>query len=223
MTSSRVIFVSAVSAEFHSRTPGEWHRFHSYRDVLDQAFRRIAPEYEVVLQENLPVGLGDLLETIDQEVSRSLLVVHLSGEMAGAAPAADSVVRLHARHPDLLAVVPSLRSSLVEESTISYTQWELYLGIHHRKPHLVFVAHPEAPRSPQFARFPRTSLHSVCICSASNRRAPISARFWTKVILRVRRFGRFSISELIPLLTLTSLRRKQSRERGRTGVTLLSN
>jgi tetratricopeptide (TPR) repeat protein len=154
MTPPRVIFVSAVTNEFHSRTPGEWHLFHSYRDVLDQAFRRLAPEYEVVLQENLPVGVGDLLETIDHEVSRSLLLIHLAGEMAGAVPTADSVVSLHGRHPDLLAAAPSLRSSLGEESTISYTQWELYLGIHHRKPHLVFLAHAEAPRSPQFAPAP---------------------------------------------------------------------
>jgi tetratricopeptide (TPR) repeat protein len=151
MEPRRVIFVSAVSNEFHKVPPESRHIFQSYRDVLKQAFRILAPHYEVIVQEDLPQGFGDLLETLDQEVARSLFVIHLVGDLAGFAPESASLRELHNRHRDLLDCVPELRDAVGNGLGITYTQWELYLAFHHKIKRLIFEAQPGAPRSPLFA------------------------------------------------------------------------
>src|ERR1700730_3104844 len=150
MPPSRVIFVSAVSKEFHTVLPQAQQRFHSYRDVLKQAFFTLAKEYEVIVQEDLPLGPGDLLETLDHEVARSLLVIHLVGDLAGFAPEAAPLGALQERHPDLLERVPELREALEQGMGITYTQWELYLTFYHGRGRFIFQLGPGAPRSPAF-------------------------------------------------------------------------
>jgi hypothetical protein len=86
MEPKRVIFVSAVSNEFHRAPPEQRHRFESYRDVLKQAFRILAPEYEVIVQEDLIQGFGDLLETLEYEVARSLLRLTTAGISSSSRP-----------------------------------------------------------------------------------------------------------------------------------------
>ena len=148
MSITRVIFVSAVSNEFHRAAADAPHLFQSYRDVLKHAFRTLTPNYEVIVQEDLVVGVGDLLETLDGEIARSLIVVHLVGALAGSAPELACLRNLRARHPDLLAVAPELRQLITDDSVITYTQWEIYLAFHHQKRHLIFEAGKNAPRSP---------------------------------------------------------------------------
>jgi len=151
MAPKRVIFVSAVSNEFHRVTPESRRIFQSYRDVVKQAFRILAPQYEVVIQEDLPHGFGDLLETLDHEIARSLFVIHLVGDLAGFAPEPAPLRELHSRHPDLLDCVPELRDAVGNGLGITYTQWELYLAFHHKIGRLIFEVQPGAPRSPLFA------------------------------------------------------------------------
>jgi tetratricopeptide (TPR) repeat protein len=151
MEPNRVIFVSAVSNEFHRVPPELRHKFQSYRDVLKQAFRILAPHYEVIVQEDLVQGFGDLLETLDHEIARSLVVVHLVGDLAGFPPEPGPLRNLHARHPDLLAGLPELRAAVGGGTGITYTQWELYLAFHYGKRRLIFEAQPGVPRSPLFA------------------------------------------------------------------------
>jgi tetratricopeptide (TPR) repeat protein len=112
MDSGRVIFVSAVSDEFHKVPPESRHNFQSYRDVVRQAFRILAPHYEIIVQEDLPQGFGDLLQTLDHEIARSLFVIHLVGDLAGFAPDSAPLRKLHTRHPDLLDCVPELRDAV---------------------------------------------------------------------------------------------------------------
>jgi tetratricopeptide (TPR) repeat protein len=151
MRSQHVIFVSAVSAEFHRCPPEQRHLFQSYRDVLKAGFRMLAPHYEVIVQEDLVQGIGDLLETLDLEVARSLVIIHLVGDLAGWKPEPACLRELHARHGEgFLAAAPELRSALGDEADISYTQWEAYLAFHHGKPRLIFEAQPGVPRSPLF-------------------------------------------------------------------------
>lgn len=126
---NRTIFISAVTNEFHQVPPEQRHLFQSYRDVMKQAFRSLAPHYEVIVQEDLVQGFGDLLETLDLEIARSLIVVHLVGEMAGCPPEAGPLRNLRARHPALLADIPELRSELGDGAGVTYTQWELYLVV----------------------------------------------------------------------------------------------
>ena len=147
----RVIFVPAVSNEFHKVPPESRHIFQSYRDVVKQAFRILAPHYEVIIQEDLPPGFGDLLETLDHEISRSLFVIHLVGDLAGFAPEPAPLRKLHTRHPDLFDCIPELRDAVGDGLGITYTQWELYLAFHHDKRRLIFEVQAGAPQSPLFA------------------------------------------------------------------------
>jgi hypothetical protein len=151
MEPKRVIFVSAVSNEFHRVPPDQRHSFQSYRDVLKQAFRILAPHYEVIVQEDLVQGFGDLLETLEHEIARSLFVVHLVGDLAGLVPEPAVLDSLHNRHPDFLAGAPKLRAAVGDGEGITYTQWELYLSFHHGQHPLIFEAQPSVPRSPLFA------------------------------------------------------------------------
>jgi hypothetical protein len=150
MEPRRVILVSAVSNEFHNVPSESRHIFHSYRDIIKQAFRLLAPHYEVIVQEDLPQGLGTLLETLDSEISRSLFIVHLVGELAGFEPEPAELRELRRRHPDLLDRAPQLRETVGDGSGITYTQWELYLAFHHDIGRLIFEAQLGAPRSPLF-------------------------------------------------------------------------
>ena len=151
MEHRHVIFVSAVSSEFHRCPPDQRHIFRSYRDVLKDAFRMLARHYEVIVQENLVQGADDLLETLEHEIARSLLVIHLVGDLAGERPQPASLRRLHERHrDDFLASEPELRAALGDEADISYTQWEAYLAFQHQKKSLVFEAGANAVRSPGY-------------------------------------------------------------------------
>lgn len=154
----RVIFLSAVSKEFHNVPPGQRHIFQSYRDVLKQAFRTLAPNYEVIVQEDLVQGFGDLLETLESEVTRSLVVIHLVGDLAGFQPEPVALRSLYQRHSDLLTSVPELRTAVGDGEGITYTQWELYLAVHHGKRRLVFEAETNAERSPLFAPAPEDAV-----------------------------------------------------------------
>lgn len=149
MDLQRLIFVSAVSNEFHHAATEQWRAFTSYRDVIKHAFHVLDPRYKVLTQEDLQQGFNSLLETLDDEVARSLFIIHLVGDLAGFAPQPHERRVLYERHPDLLINIPELRAAIEEGNDITYTQWELYLGFHHRKSSLIFEAQAEAPRSPR--------------------------------------------------------------------------
>lgn len=154
-TPTRVIFLSAVSNEFHNVPAEQRHVFHSYRSVLKQAFDTLARgQYEVIVQEDLVQGFGDLLETLENEVARSLFVVHLVGDLAGFQPESATLRKLYERRPDLLETNPEVRAAIGDGAGITYTQWEFYLAVHHGKDQLVFEAQPDAPRSPLYAPIP---------------------------------------------------------------------
>jgi len=101
-----------------------------------------------VSQEHLGQGFGDLLGTLDHEVSGS----HLIGDLTGESPEAASVRRVKERHPEFLAHEPELAAEVGDLSGISYTQWELWFAFHHQRHKLVYIADPKAPRSPDFRR-----------------------------------------------------------------------
>jgi tetratricopeptide (TPR) repeat protein len=140
------LFLSCVSDEFHKPDPAGRRPFLSYRDHLAQSFRKA--RVEIIVQEDFAQSFGDLLQTLDEEVARCHVVVHLVGDMAGASPTPDEVRRLRERHPDLFAQEPTLRARLDDPLPIAYTQWELYLTYQHHGRPLVFLAAPDTVRSP---------------------------------------------------------------------------
>jgi hypothetical protein len=119
------VFLSAVSQEFHQPHPVDPRLFLSYRDVLAHALRRLGPGFSVIVQEDLAQGLGDLLATLDAEIRRSAVVVHVIGNLAGFGPSAAELRRLRGRHPGLLEHEPELAEALEDLTEISYTQWEI--------------------------------------------------------------------------------------------------
>lgn len=145
-----VVFLSAVTAEFAKPDPANPRAFQSYRDALAAALRRAGPGYQVIAQEDLAQGFGDLLDTLDGEVAKSNIVVHLVGAAAGATPGPAAVRRLKERHPAFLNHEPELAAGLADLSAVSFTQWELYLAFEHRRGRLVYVAEPTTVRSPAF-------------------------------------------------------------------------
>jgi tetratricopeptide (TPR) repeat protein len=143
------VFLSAVSAEFQEPDPADPHAFLSYRDVLARSVRSLGRGFSVTVQEELAQGPADLLATLDAEVARSDIVVHLVGYLAGHGPRPAELRRLQARHPDLLRHEPELAAELGNLDGISYTQWEIYLAFEHRSHRLVYLAGPNTRRSPR--------------------------------------------------------------------------
>jgi hypothetical protein len=67
--------------------------------------------------------------------------------MTGAIARRPAITDLMRRHPDLAERLPCLRESLESGApSISYTQWEAYLAILHKKDLLLAVPEPTAPR-----------------------------------------------------------------------------
>ena len=141
------VFLSAVSTEFHKTDPQQPLSFRSYRDALREELSALG-DIRVIVQEELHQGFGDLLSTLDRELSQCRLVIHLVGDMAGFPPVAAELRRLGVTRPEFLGAEPELKGAVGDGTGITYTQWELYLAFHHGLHHLVFCATPQTARSP---------------------------------------------------------------------------
>ena len=128
------LFLSTVSEEFRS-----------YRDVLRSKLQR--PNVTVHVQEDfIPTGT-ETLDKLDLYIKGCDAVVHLLGDRTGTWAKAPTLQALKARYPDLVERLPALKPSLeTGEPLLSYTQWEAYLAVYHRKVLLIATAAPEAPR-----------------------------------------------------------------------------
>src|SRR5580700_1298427 len=132
------LFLSTVSEEFRS-----------YRDALRSKLQR--PNVTVYVQEDfIPTGT-ETLDKLDLYIGNCDAVIHLIGDRTGAWAAAPTLQSLKERYPDLAERLPALKLSLeTGEPPLSYTQWEAYLAIYHRKVLLIAVAAPQAPRDGNF-------------------------------------------------------------------------
>jgi hypothetical protein len=75
-------------------------------------------------------------------------VIHLVGDMTGTVAKHASVEIIAERYPDLADRIPELKAAFDGVLDISYTQWEAYLAIYHKKELLVAVPARTAPREP---------------------------------------------------------------------------
>ncbi len=133
------IFLSTVSAEFRS-----------YRDELAAHLRR--PNVSVKVQEDFIATGTETLDKLDDYIGVCDAVIHLVGDMTGASAQASAVESIQRRHSDLQKRLPALREALDDGSPpLSYTQWEAYLAIYHRKMLYICVPEPSAPRDSRFA------------------------------------------------------------------------
>ena len=132
------IFLSTVSDEFRD-----------YRDQLRHDLTR--QNVEVKVQEDFKDVGSVTLDKLDVYIAACDAVVHLVGEMTGAAANAESTRTIVGKYPDLAEKLPPLREFLENRLDISYTQWEAWLALYHDKLLQIAKAHDEAPRGPQFA------------------------------------------------------------------------
>ena len=132
------LFLSTVSQEFRS-----------YRDALRTRLSR--PNVIVHVQEDfIPTGT-ETLDKLDLYVRDCDAVVHLVGGRTGAWAAPAALQTLKARYPDLAERLPAIKASLDNgHPPLSYTQWEAYLAVYHRKVLVIATAAPQAPRDIDF-------------------------------------------------------------------------
>jgi hypothetical protein len=128
------IFLSTVSDEFRA-----------YRDWLRKDLTR--HNVEVKVQEDFnDLGRGTLDE-LDVYIAHCDAVVHLVGHMTGAAPGARDVDELFVKYPNLMMDLPPLSNG----EGVTYTQWEAWLALYHRKDLFIVEAAESAERGPRYA------------------------------------------------------------------------
>jgi tetratricopeptide (TPR) repeat protein len=141
---SKKLFLSIVSSEFVS-----------CRKLLTQDLKR--PDLDVAAQEDFGVTDGTTLEKLDDYIRQCEGVIHLIGKATGAVPEEPAVAALLAAYPDFAQRLPPLAEPLRQpQPGFSYTQWEAYLAIYHRRPLFIYLptdfAHTtlEVPRADRF-------------------------------------------------------------------------
>lgn len=132
------IFLSAVSGEFFD-----------YREQLRHDLVRY--NVGVKIQEDFKDSGSGTLDKLDLYIKACDGIVHLVGDMTGAAAKAESTKAILGKYPDLKDKLPPLRQPLESGLDISYTQWEAWLALYHAKLLLIAEADGNAPRGPQFA------------------------------------------------------------------------
>jgi tetratricopeptide (TPR) repeat protein len=132
------IFLSAVSAEFHS-----------YRDALRRDLER--PNVTLRIQENFIATGTETLDKLDDYLRQCDAMIHLVGDMTGALAQAPSLAIILERYPDLAERLPPLTPFLTPDAqALSYTQWEAWLALYHRMTLIIAVPEAGAPRDAQY-------------------------------------------------------------------------
>jgi tetratricopeptide (TPR) repeat protein len=132
------VFISTVSDEFRA-----------YRDQLVHDLTR--HNVSVKVQEDLKDLGGDTLDKLDVYIAHCDAVVHLVGDMCGAAADERPQQALLAKHLDLSEKLPPLGEALKTSVGLPYTQWEAWLALYHGKPLMIAKAVEAAPRGPHSA------------------------------------------------------------------------
>ena len=133
-----VVFLSTVSDEFRA-----------YRDQLSGDLTR--HNVAVKVQEDFKDLGGDTLDKLDVYIAYCDAVVHLVGDMCGAAAGEREQRALMAKRRDLTEKLPPLGQALEDGACLPYTQWEAWLALYHGKPLMIAKANAAAPRGPKYA------------------------------------------------------------------------
>ena len=132
------VFLSTVSGEFRS-----------YLDLLVQDLTR--NNVAVKVQEDFKDLGGDTLDKLDVYIADCDAVVHLVGDMCGAASDEAQQRALLAKYPDLPQKLPQLADALGTGLAFPYTQWEAWLALYHCKQLYIAKAASAEQRGPNYA------------------------------------------------------------------------
>ena len=132
------------------------------------------------MQEDFKEYGGFTLEKLDLYIASCDAVIHIVGDMTGSEPTQELVAALLAKHPDLPERLSPLRDLLARHDAMSYTQWETWLSLYHKKILVTAEADARAPRGPHYAptdacRLPKSSTSKDCMASSATAR-PSRAR-----------------------------------------------
>jgi hypothetical protein len=131
------LFLSTVSAEFKS-----------YREALRHDFER--PNVTVKVQEDFIVSGTPTLDMLDTYIQQCDGVIHLVGDMTGAMAKPKSVEVIRARYADQLKELPIGEFLRPGGPSLSYTQWEAWLAVLHKKKLFIAIPAEQAPRDPRY-------------------------------------------------------------------------
>jgi hypothetical protein len=106
---------------------------------------------EVKVQEDFKDCGNVTLDKLDIYIRTCDAVVHLIGDMTGVSAKSASTQAILAKYPDLTQRLSPLRVPLEQGVDISFTQWEAWLALYHRKALLIAQADEAALRGPHFA------------------------------------------------------------------------
>lgn len=103
------------------------------------------------MQEDFIATGTETLNKLDDYIRQCDAVIHLTGDMTGALAQAPSLVLIQARYQDLAERLPPLRPCLEPGAApLSYTQWEAWLALYHRKIVIIAAPEPHAPRDANY-------------------------------------------------------------------------
>jgi hypothetical protein len=134
------IFLSAVSSEFRS-----------YRDRLAEKLKR--PNLSVHVQEDFIAAGTGTLDKLNDYIRECEAVIHLVGDITGAMASPSAAAAIKERYPDLGSRFPPLAETLSTGTPLlSYTQWEAFLALYHRKVLIIATPKEGAPRDPMYRK-----------------------------------------------------------------------
>ena len=105
----------------------------------------------VKVQEDFKDLGGDTLDKLDVYIGHCDAVVHLVGDMCGAAADGREQSALVAKRSDISRKLPPLGEALKSGVRLPYTQWEAWLALYHGKPLMIAKAKTAARRGPRYA------------------------------------------------------------------------
>ncbi|MEM9605077.1 MAG: hypothetical protein AAGA11_19600, partial [Pseudomonadota bacterium] len=159
LPASKGIFISCASDEFEN-TQGP---FPGLRSQLRGYLARA--RHTVRIQEDLPQTAADTLSKLADEIRPLAVVIHLLGERPGAIAHPAAVTEYLQAEPDFLANWPELRAALGDLSSISYTQWEALIALHHGITLLVYATDKAAAQQLHLDRLKLARRHATPIAN----------------------------------------------------------
>src|SRR4051794_28548479 len=114
------LFISCVSDEFGQ-----------YRDVLRKGLSR--PNLTTKIQEDFIAYGSATREKLDEYIRQCEAVIHICGDMTGSMANDLSLNYIRDTYEDFVTRFPELLQVLEGSEQLSYTQWEAWLALYHKK------------------------------------------------------------------------------------------
>lgn len=100
-----------------------------------------------MVQEDFIATGKETLDKLDEYIQHCDLVIHLVGDMTGALAQPPSIAAIRQKYPDFTERLPEVARFLEPGApALSYTQWEAWLALYHRRELIIAVPTEDAQR-----------------------------------------------------------------------------